>query len=549
MAAPNFYSYYALPGDHHMKPSERFARPDGPVFMVDEEKKQKNRVHQGPTFTYTFKEEQSHGHHSNSSTSTTYSPVSDNAGHGGENTTDTPSTSIEEVTSASDNQHVPLPQLPPKHPSRFLQNTHATRIELPELQTSFENEQDQEHQESRDQLSPLLASSPRKLDLRNHSSSNNTVTSQKSTTSSTTLSDRGREQQEEPTKSPPNQRRSFLTTFGIKNANQQSVISNNTTKSSGYGTRRRGNSADDSIVAEYKHLDTRSSSGSIHSSNEITRPEERESASFEDHPKSEAGPNETQEKRSSRSVAKGLVSNLGRRSKSANRIPIESTPVTQSHAAPASGQVGNDVKGVTTHSKWKAYRSRQARPTGMVAALQDDWVELPSISHVDNEHIHAQPGDLERNNPRGFDVTEHPGHYPMNLKQYSTTTPKPEGTPESSKANRQFLPKTPSPVKLSLKTLPSNWKNNKSSISTGSSDSHRVFGDNIAPQTSISTVSPSLPLEPSREHVRSPPFYMRGVFVNQKKKDYIPERGVSSQSSSSPNGRGMSVLFQVDKSS
>lgn len=526
-----------------------------------------------PTFTYAFKQDRHQQQHSNSS------PMTD-AGGGGENTTDSPpTTSFEELVTSSSSvlvlpytDHAQLPHLPPKSPSRTTQkHQQPTRINLPELQTSFELQHGHEHdqdQESRDQLSPLL-SSPRKLDY-TYASKNiiSPPTAYITPVSPPTSDDNGHEQVHVQAGKSPSRRRPFFT-FGNRNVigNAQSItkppshppkIGNNdgrnvaatsldslgrdkaiiqgarNTKSSKHVRR---NSADD--VDVYNHHGRPSSMDhAAHSSTESTSPNERESISSltGDMKAMTAHDNISQDKRSSRSLTKGLVASLGRRSRSSSRSTAEITPpLPKSSIATASqAKPGSEDGGIIPTPKWKAYENRQTRPNGMVAALQEDWVEItPSPAQAI-----ASKGDgpdiMDGNKASEIHSKSRSPPYPINRKKYLSST---NTTTEPSKLNSPYLPKTPSPIKLRHRALPANWRNETTSLPDGSPSPHPVKNDSAMPHATVSPASPPYS-PPPRENLRSPPFFMRGRLAGQKKGN-TPGSGVSSNNPRSPVKKGV----------
>jgi len=502
------YSYTIHPlqpplDDQPLKPSERFARPNGPVFLVDQE-----RDNNHPAFSYTYKEQQQQAstYPSSSENSSPYSTWSVRNANPGGAEAESPTTSIEEDSSSLSPTYISgrnaNPPLPPKNAERVP----GLRINLPETRTEHEQF---EEQESRDQLSPLL--SPRKLDYGhiNHATPPGAVD---------TIG--GKEPQELTIPQSP-RRRSFFK-FGKSGAGNVTAISQQIISDSWNVSATSVDVLGDGKKDKTKKHARRNSADAAFSQTGAPAPPIEDAnftSTFSDLSSSPTTvmknmtlqENFLSEKRSSRSLTKGIVASLGRRSKSASRAStVTPTTISQGHGM-----------NIPTWRK-DPYETGHARSdNGISSALQEDWINVPRHPDSSKDTKDKLQNRLQTNEPKGEDrnlppVPAKPQRSPETRRQDVQSHPQ-------NKTVKIDLPKTPSPIKSRHKAL-TNWKHSSSS----------PFIPSPPPSSSQSSTSPSAQA-PSRENMRSPPFFVRG---KQALKNGNSGKGVSSVDFGSPPTKG-----------
>lgn len=552
----------AAAGDHHIKPSGRFARPkDGPVFSPPQ---LPYSYTNHPAFTYSMKHTQSYSSSSeevpsphplslNHSPLSTWSYSSNSTAlsirSNGNNIPDssslyTPPTSSEDVplaafippyannptTRAGSSSsiydalsHPPI--LPPKSSQRptSWNNRDVLKINTTTATaaTSLQPKDEEVQEESRDQLSNLrsIPLSPRRQAYMSPSS-------QSDDSIMNTINSLPPIQVETDVKTP--RRKSFFT-FGRASSSSSSDNPNSLNGVSKNADSKLKNVRDIPNNA----LATRSSTDLKHDTNNQEQSADRTprhslDGSMEAYPASSilfspTSPKDSadfnleqeQDRRSSRrsSSSRNFLPSLGRRSKSSTRSPPPPPPLSTS---PPSGRIlsADDAK---MHSKKgssslnpyenskKGGVANKKASNGMVFALNEEWVVLPQDQNV-NTFIQQQ---AEANNARVS-----PQFSPVTTATTTTVsdTSRNPATPLSSNTTH----KTPSPLKSRHKVL-QNWKTPSSiSASTSppqslSSSPHAVLTPPVMNEGSnAGTNSGSTSKPSSRENVKSPPFFLRG---------------------------------------
>lgn len=480
-----------------LKPSERFARPNGPVFLVDEK-----GYNNHPAFSYSYKQDSNSPSYSLSSEQSSPFSTWSNGQIAGGAVTDSPATSSEGhgfgpgQPSAFDKHHGRMQIAPPPPPPKLAQL----------LDQSYEREQEQQ-QESRDQLSPLI--SPRKLGL-GHSNQSNSLDAFKDDTIV-------KEEEYDVVKTPksPSKGRSFFT-FGKSGTGKNTTprlqvdipkldAPHGDRKGSKTSRHGRRNSAEDTVPAHHPHQHPPSST-------------ERHQWASPESIYSQSAPSEAQKtmnlqdimngNRAGRSMTSGIVASLNRRSRSASKSSA-AAPLT-----PTGSEGSPD-------SKWRKnpYENKQVQNgNGIHSALQENWVSVPQ--YHDGQVIQGKTS--QDGSGRIHDFSQKIPLPPLlPAKQQQSPERRKQATPPvPAKPVQQDSPKTPSPIKSRHK-VSSNWRKTPASPSIN---------------TPPSPTSSSLATSPSKENSKSPTFFMRG---RQALKNVNPSnRGISSGDSQSPSAKG-----------